>query len=520
MDKSIAKKRNDDIKPELIRQIESSGQQLFLWREEQQITPEGLHSEITTEIEKLHSLPVESAQEREERYRALQQTPEYQELKRAFDSWCAAWFWPADELDKVPTPVTFYNLAPSTWQIVDELAAELHFFHWEWEFPDVFTRPEQGFDAVLANPPWETAKPSSKEFFSDYDPLYRTYGKQEALTEQKHLFQHNKTIEHEWLLHQAYFKSMSNWAKHAVSPFGDPDVKGMDTFSLKTGQRGAELHAIWRKRRTHYPYFADQYEPFRYQGSADLNTYKLFLEIAHHMLKAHGYLGMLVPSGIYTDQGAMELRKLFLDQCNWSLLFGFINRQRIFDIHSAFKFAAIQIEKGAKTDQLHVTFNREDIIELEHAEQHLLEFPREQVEAFSPKSLVIVETQTQQDFSILEKLYTNIVLLGDQGINSWQIEYSSEFHMTGDSALFPPFPKWEERGYSPDGYGHWIDDKGNVALPLYEGRMIGPFDPSEKGWVSGKGRSAEWRNSQPEKKVFEPQYLMSTDTIQNAQKKL
>ena len=56
-----------------------------------------------------------------------------------------------------------------------------------------------------------------------------------------------------------------------------------------------------------------------------------------------------------------------------------------------------------------------------------------------PKSLVIVETQTQQDFSILEKLYTNIVLLGDQGINSWQIEYSSEFHMTGDSALFPLF---------------------------------------------------------------------------------
>ena len=216
--KALAKKRNDDIKPELIRQIQI--QRTATLSVERRTTDYSRRSPQRNHYgdrEKLHSLPVESAQEREERYRALQQTPEYQELKRAFDSWCAAWFWPADELDKVPTPVTFYNLASSTRQIVDELAAELHFFHWEWEFPDVFTRPEQGFDAVLANSPWETAKPSSKEFFSDYDPLYRTYGKQEALTEQKHLFQHNKTIEHEWLLHQAYFKSMSNWAKHADS---------------------------------------------------------------------------------------------------------------------------------------------------------------------------------------------------------------------------------------------------------------------------------------------------------------
>ena len=30
-------------------------------------------------------------------------------------------------------------------------------------------------------------------------------------------------------------------------------------------------------------------------------------------------------------------------------------------------------------------------------------------------------------------------------------------------------------------------------LPLYEGRMIGQFDFSQKGWVSGKGRTAVWR---------------------------
>ena len=47
------------------------------------------------------------------------------------------------------------------------------FFHWELEFPDVFRAAGSGFDAMLGNPPWEIAKPNSKEFFSNIDPLYR-----------------------------------------------------------------------------------------------------------------------------------------------------------------------------------------------------------------------------------------------------------------------------------------------------------------------------------------------------------
>lgn len=183
--KAITTMRNDQIKPELIRQIESSSPQLFLFSEDKQLTPEGLHTQITTEMEQTHALPVELASEREARYRELQQRTEYREMKRAFNSWCAAWFWPADKLEQAPTPATFYQLAATTQDMIEELAEELHFFHWELEFPDVFARPEHGFDAILANPPWETAKPISQEFFSEYDPLYRTYGKQEAISEQK-----------------------------------------------------------------------------------------------------------------------------------------------------------------------------------------------------------------------------------------------------------------------------------------------------------------------------------------------
>ena len=54
----------------------------------------------------------------------------------------------------------------------------------------------------------------------------------------------------------------------------------------------------------------------------------------------------------------------------------------------------------------------------------------------------------------------------------------------------------------------------DVALPLYEGRMIGQFDFSEKGWVSGKGRSAVWREIPWERKQIEPQYLMGLEDYQ------
>ena len=50
-----------------------------------------------------------------------------------------------------------------------------------------------------------------------------------------------------------------------------------------------------------------------------------------------------------------------------------------------------------------------------------------------------------------------------------------------------------------------------MALPLYEGRMIGQFDFSEKGWVSGKGRGAVWREIPWGEKQIEPQYLMGVE---------
>ncbi len=124
-------------------------------------------------FEKLHALPVHEVEERKRVYQGeVASSPTFRELKEAFDTWCAVWFWLGDSLDLAPYPTNFLKPPDQRREIVGLLARRHHFFHWELEFPDVFTGPESGFSAVIGNPPWEIQKPNSKEFFSNVDPMY------------------------------------------------------------------------------------------------------------------------------------------------------------------------------------------------------------------------------------------------------------------------------------------------------------------------------------------------------------
>ena len=145
-----------------------------------------------------------------------------------------------------------------------------------------------------------------------------------------------------------------------------------------------------------------------------------------------------------------------------------------------------------------------------------------EIEEFSPHSGAILEIRTPRDLEIVKKLYANGVLLGDKSPDGWNIRYTTEFHMTNDSELFPPRWKWEDKGYRPDEYGHWLlgnwqpydgpknilqrptglilsadsaaavrlDEVEDVALPLYQGGMIHQFDFCASAYrrIEGKAR--------------------------------
>ena len=418
------------------------------------------HAAALAALGRLHDLPAHAAGERARLYRDdVLDSPEYQALKRAADLWCTCWFWPVDEIAHAPLPTTFAAPTSRTTEAVERLALRKRFFHWELEFPDVFNAARSGFDGVLGNPPWDIAKPNSKEFFSNIDPLYRSYGKQEAIRRQADYFA-DPDAETRWLDYNADFRAQSNFVGASSNAFGDPDADGgAGTFAIGRGKASADLHRRWRDARAASRGFVAHAHAFRHQGAADLNLYKLFLEQAHALLRPGGRLGFIVPSGLYSDHGTGDLRRLFLDRCQWEWLFGFENRDKIFDIHRSLKFNPVVVQKGGTTRAIRTAFMRRRLEDWEAAEVLATPYAREQVDRFSPRSKAILEIQSKRDLEILEKIYANSVLLGDDGPDGWGITYATDFHMTNDSKLFPPRPEWEAQGYGPDEYSRWL--KGN-----------------------------------------------------------
>lgn len=458
-------------------------------------------------------------------------------LREAFDTWCALWFWPGDALDTAPTPQDLTAIPDADRrQQVEQLRDQYRFFHWELEFADVFVRPGAGFDAIVGNPPWDIQKPSSKEFFAHVDPRYRALGKQQALDWQQQAFQTSPEIEREWLAHQAWFKALSNWVSWAGNPFGDPERDPEGRASSLARKDNLELHRAWRAARGSEQGYCDPRHPFRHQGSADLNSYKLFVELAHALLVDGGRLGMIVPSGLYTDKGTASLRELLLDSCRWEWLFGFDNRDEIFGIHRSFKFAAIVVEKASRTEEIRAAFMRRDLAEWDAAQPRTLAYSRRHVAQFCPSSKAILELNDHRDLAVLQKLYENGVLLGDAGSGGWGVEYATEFHMTGDSKLFMRRQTCEREGYRPDEYGHWLaggwqpysgrngvlerkrglvlsrDGRHaievgaieSVALPLAQGGMIHQFDC----WAAEHVIDSGWKAQAWGAKQQAPQYLV------------
>lgn len=471
--------------------------------------PEAVHAAARTALEGMHNASLWQANEQERTWATLQNDTAQAALRRVFDTWCALWFWPTDKLETAPLP----GAAPAFEETVAALTKQHRFFHWELAFPDVFQREGSGFDAILGNPPWEVQKPNSKEFFSNVDPLYRAYGKQEALKRQQELFAASPQIERDWQTYNANLKALSNWVKNGGYPFGDP-LTDAGKFSFGTKKENDAIHGGWRERRAKRTGYGDPRHPFIHQGSADVNTYKLFLELAHALLKDGGRLGMIVPANIYTDKGAGDLRRLFLNHCRWHWLFGFENREGIFNIHRSFKFCPLIIEKGGTTEAIQTAFMQRQLSDWENAERHAFKYSYEQVEKFSPDSKAFLEIQSHVDLNILNNLQTAGIPL------STVVEFGNQFDMTSDSKLFPPVPEWQREGFSPNEYGVWQNQSGETALPILEGRMVSHFDNTSKGWVSGKGRTAIWHEIPYIQKMPEPQYLISEVNYQTSGKRI
>ncbi len=309
-------------------------------------------------------------------------------------------------------------------------------FHWGYEFDQVINQ-RGGFDAIITNPPWEIFKPNSKEFFLDYsDQVTRkTMSIHEFEAHQAEILRKQPDVRKEWL---AYLSSYPH-----VSAFYRSAAQYCNQISIVNGKK----------------------------AGSDINLYKLFAEQCFNLLRPGGQCGIVIPSGIYTDLGAKQLRQMLFEQGEITGLFCIENRKFVFEnVDCRFKFVVLTFNKGGTTKSFPAAFMRHDVAELEHfPQQGAVDISVDLVKRLSPDSLSVMEFKNETDVAICKKAL-RFPLLGEDVPGAWKLALTREFDMTNDSGLFKTSP-------------------GKGRLPLYEGKMIWHFDhrfAEPRYWVDEK----------------------------------
>ncbi len=324
--------------------------------------------------------------------------------------------------------------------------AALKPFHWAYVFDDIIVS-RGGFDAIITNPPWEVFKPNSKEFFESHSELVskKSMTIHDFEDEQAAILK-DKDVRKAWLAYLEQF------------PHGSAYFRSADQFKNQVSVVNGK------------------------KAGTDTNLFKLFTEQCFNLLRPGGHCGIVIPSGIYTDLGAKQLREMLFAQTRVTGLVCFENRRAIFEgVDSRFKFVVLTFEKGGRTERFPAAFMRHEVGELRRfpdgpdpASRGRVTIDVSTARRLAPDSLSIMEFKSELDVVIAEKML-KFPMLGSTGQDGWNLRLSREFDMTNDSHLFHERPA-----------------KGR--LPLYEGKMIWQFDhryAEPRYWVDEKeGRKA------------------------------
>lgn len=383
-----------------------------------------------------------------------------QATTQSCDLWCAVWFWPDVALHTMPTDLDAPS--PAALAQVASLQRRLRFFHWPLAFPAVFAGANPGFDAVVGNPPWEIEKPDSREFFAQFDADYPRYGKQQALAVQRALLAEDPAIRRAW---------QDRRDEHR--------------------RRGAFLRAT-----------------YQHQGAADRNAYKLFVERALGLLREGGQLGLVVPSGLYTDKGCGPLRRRLLETCSWRWLAAFENRHQLFAIEGRFKFCVLVAEKGGRTHTLRAAFGYDRWDQWATGRDAMV-VSASFVRAVSPAHCSVPELRGPQDLDALQALVDRGVRADDP--SGWGVRYSRELDMTNDAGRFVPADQVRAEPGSATG---WVTQRGEAALPLVQGVLLGPRLFNRVAYQGGRSLRARWSPLPPGSAAVAPQFYVRAADVE------
>lgn len=287
-------------------------------------------------------------------------------------------------------------------------------------------QPEQGFDGVISNPPWEEIYPVKKEFA---DVGKYSLSKEDFEKEFEKRVKSDPKFKNDWDSYQSFYK---NYTEFISNRYYYHNLKPETSKAM----------------RSH------------------LNYFKIFFERGVEITKYSGIVCVLIPSSFQTDEGGFGLRKLAVDEFKMSELTSFENkgyvrfindkeyRIKLFpDVHPQFKFSIVTISKNpinSENFDFESKFYLTDPNDLFEKEPIL--YSTNTIKKFSPNNLSIMEFRSKIDYELCLKIKQNHPLFEDKGYS-----IRREFNVSDDRKLFNK-------------------ESGKSLLPVYEGKMIHQFN--------------------------------------------
>lgn len=385
------------------------------------------------------------------RFAELRQKAEFTRVQTAADLYIAAFLLP--KTGGAPTNPA-QRTVPTTeelWQVLNQgkfresmaaapqAARRASALHWPLEFPDVMQRG--GFDVVLGNPPWERIKLEEKEFFATAAPEIAT-AKGKANRE----------------------KLINALSK---APEGSMERTLYNDFIL--AKRDSEASSEFVR----VP--GDEKGRFPFTGTGDVNTYALFAELFSVLYRKGGQSGVMVPTGIATNDTTAPFFNHLVTRDKLVSLFSYTEIKAWFaGTKDNQSFSLITL---GQADRAEFCFQIETAIDVEDKRRRFA-FSADEISKINPNTRTAPVFRSHADAEITARIYQNSPVFIDEAKgtegNPWAVSFLRMFDMSNDSGLFRTAGELDQAGWQRDATDWVKSNKRHV--PLYEAKMVTFFD--------------------------------------------
>lgn len=383
---------------------------------------------------------VDEVRRKQDQYESARRGQLWQTLQTACHLWTAAFFLPKTRANAewIPTTDTVRRYvnqpgAAHGFQVglAYQAAEEGRYFHWPLEFPDVFAGG--GFDVVLGNPPWERIKLQELEFFAARDP------------------------------------------EIASAPNKAARQRLIDALPRKNPALAEEFESA-KYQSEAAANFLRESERFPLTARGDINTYSVFAGQVNTMIGPTGRAGIIIPTGIATDDSNKFYFADLVEHGRLASLFDFENREAVFPgVHRSYKFSLLTVRGTTRERNADFLFFATNVSHLSEPERRF-QLTASDFARINPNTRTCPIFRTRADAALTGRIYERVPVLmnEDNGQNPWGISFLRMLDMSNDSRLFRTRGELAAQGYALDG-NRFVRGEA-VYLPLYEAKMLHQFD--------------------------------------------